>query len=321
MNSIKITAVISFCSNDWRFLRECVEKVSLITSSILVTVCDHFFDGSVENYALLREAFFLFPNCQFLIFQFDPSKTYRPFSPIFPEHSNWRHEWHNTGRWLSFFYRPLETTHLLFIDCDEIIDVPLWKSWALMEDFSHTSAWRFSGRWHFRAACFEAEETNELSLLVNVQALDPNLLWDEDERMGVITKIAGEKKRQVKDFQGNPMIHHYGGVRPKEEFRRKCRTWGHFWEKEWDILIEKEFSSDFQGKDFFRGYNYHRVVPSFDPLSEQVPSLPQISYETFLTQLPGFPHVTMVKKKEVFIRSIEYEFFAKNRGHHQFLYQ
>lgn len=114
MHSPKITAVISFCSNDWRYLRHCIAGVSPFCQQVLITVCDHFFDCTEENYALLQEAFRQFPKCTFLEFAFDSLQSYRVFSPLYPEHPDWRHEWHNTGRWISYFYSSLESEYLFF---------------------------------------------------------------------------------------------------------------------------------------------------------------------------------------------------------------
>src|SRR5580700_11503919 len=114
MSIPRISAVISFCSNDWRFLKQCVTSVSAFCEQVIITVCDHFFDGSMENYGLLEEAFRRFSDCTFLEFNFNPKQSYRVFSPLYPEHPYWRHEWHNTGRWLSYFYCLPDTEFLFF---------------------------------------------------------------------------------------------------------------------------------------------------------------------------------------------------------------
>src|SRR6267154_4526669 len=189
----RITAVISFCSNDWRFLKQCIAGVSAFCEQVIVTVCDHFFDGSMENYGLLEEAFRCFPDCTFLEFTFDSECSHRIFSPLYPEHRNWRHEWHNTGRWLSYFYSPFDTEFLFFLDCDEVVDNKCFNDWLKRTDFSDCSALRFSGFWHFREAKFEALSNDDLSLLVKKKAIDPHFLWDENERIGLFQCLAGKK--------------------------------------------------------------------------------------------------------------------------------
>jgi hypothetical protein len=306
MHSPKITAVISFCSNDWRFLKQCIEGVSPFCERVLITICDHFFDGSEENYALLEEAFRQFPHCTFLEFAFDPLQTYRPFSPLYPEHPDWRHEWHNTGRWISYFYSSRETEYLFFLDCDEIVDSNAFAH--SLKDLKDFSALRFASFSHFRQAKFEALDPEDSSLLVRKSALQPEFLWDEDERIGMFFRIAGEKKLNVCGSDGKPMVRHFSGVRTREELLKKFSTWGHHWERKWSDLVDEEFSRPFNGADFVRGYRYREIEPQFDPLEQRVPSLPNITRDEHLKNLHRFPNVIIVSKKETFKKQLEYEF-------------
>ncbi len=303
----RISAVISFCSNDWRFLKQCIDAVSTFSEQVIITVCDHFFDGSQENYGLLEEAFRSFPHCAFLEFNFDAEQSYRPFSPLYPEHIHWRHEWHNTGRWLSYFYSFPDTEFLFFLDCDEIVDSERFKDWLTKADFKGHSAYRFAGLWHFREAKYEALTCADLSLLVKKTAMEPHVLWDEDERMGVFQSLPGKKDPGVHGCDGAPMVRHYSGVRTEEELIKKFTSWGHYWERDWKRLIREEFSRPFNGKDFIRCYRYREVEPSFDPLIEPVPHVADLSYQEHLKGLHRFPNVIMVSKKEAFKRQIEYE--------------
>lgn len=311
----RITAAISFCSNDWRFLKQCVASVSAFCEHVIITVCDHFFDGSKENYGLLEEAFRCFPECTFLEFNFDHEHSYRVFSPLYPEHLNWRHEWHNTGRWLSYFYSSPETEFLFFLDCDEIVDSKRFHDWLQKNDFSDCSALRFAGFWHFREAKYEALSHDDLSLLVKKRAVDPQFLWDEDERMGLFQRLAGKKQLGVCGCDRMPMIRHYSGVRTKEEFIKKFSSWGHYWERDWRSLIQEEFSHPFNGEDFVRCYRYRKMKPAFDPLLESIPQVIEVSYENHLKGLHRFPNVVMVSRKESFRQVLKHEFMFSSDRH------
>jgi hypothetical protein len=316
MNRSKITAVISFCSNDWRFLQHCIAGVFAFCDQIIITVCDHFFDGSAENYAILEEAFQRFPSCTFLEFNFDPLHSYRVFSPIYPEHHNWRHEWHNTGRWLSYFYSSDQAEFLFFLDCDEIVDGPRFTDWLQRADLQHYSAYRFAGFWHFREAKYEALAADDLSMLVKKTAINPDSLWDEDERIGLFQCLPPNKQCGVRDRDGIPMVRHYSGVRTKDELIKKFSTWGHHWERDWESLVQEEFSRPFNGGDFIRRYRYREVEPIFDPLMQPVPQLANLSYEEHLKNLHRFPNVVMVSREEIFTRQLEYEFSLNARRDH-----
>lgn len=300
-----VTAVISFCSNDWRFLRRCIEGVFPFCSRVIVTVCDHFFDGSPENYALLEEAFRQFPECLFISFDFHPTESYRPFSPLFPEHYHWRHEWHNTGRWLGYLYAEKEAEFLLFLDCDEIVETLPFSQWLQQEDLDSLNACRFASYWYFREAKFEALPQEGTGLLVRRSSLQSSFLWHQDERIGLFHLLEGEKKLGVTGKDGTAMIRHFSGVRTLEEFHKKLSTWGHHWERNWASLLEEEYSHPFSGEDFIRGYCYRTVPIDFDPLAEEIPSLPPILQEDYLKRLPSFSNVIYVTKQDAFRKDVE----------------
>jgi hypothetical protein len=44
---------------------------------------------------------------------------------------------------------------------------------------------------------------------------------------------------------------------------RKVKNWSHKNDRNWDDLIEEEFSRDFNGKDFVHNYSYEIVENKF----------------------------------------------------------
>jgi hypothetical protein len=311
-----LTAVISFCSNDWRFLKRCVEGVTPVCQHVIVTVCDHFFDGSQENYALLQQTFTQFPHCSFLVFCFDSFQSYRPCSPLFPEHCNWRHEWHNTGRWLSYLYAPEDTDFFLFLDCDEIVDPVAFSKWFSAIDLSTLRACRFACFSHFREARFEAVEQEDFSLLASARSLRSEYFWEEDERFGLFHRLKGEKALGVRGCDGRPMIRHYSGVRTQEEFKKKLTSWGHHWERDWQKLLAEEYAHSFHGKDFIRRYSYQVVEVDFDPLAKSPPLLPKLPYEDYLQRLQYFQNVVKVTRQAAFKKDVENECAVSHRYDH-----
>jgi len=59
-------------------------------------------------------------------------------------------------------------------------------------------------------------------------------------------------------------FHHYSWARTKEQMLTKVKNWGHRKQRNWQELVENEFSHEFNGKDFIHGYNYSRVPNLFD---------------------------------------------------------
>ncbi len=299
MKPAAITAVISFCTNDFRFIKACIEGVRPIASHIVIPVCDHFFDGTEENYALLEHVYRSFPDCQFIEYAFDPEVSYRFFSPLYPDHPNWRHEWHNTSRWIAYHFLP-SCDYVLFLDCDEIIDHEPFTAWWNQVDARAYAAISCASHWHFREAKYEAQTKAPLCMLFNRQAIKEGILWDEAERAGIFMRVQGDKLESVQS--DHPFVRHYSWVRTQEELKKKFRSWGHHWERPWSELVSKEFSHTFSGVDFIRRYHYETVEPSFDPLTVPIPTHSPVSLaEHRLRQFPNLLRVDrkIMRRKEV----------------------
>lgn len=299
MKIVKLTTVINFCTNDFRLLRACVEGVRPFSHKILINVCDHFFDGTKENYALLEHAFRLCPDCLFIEYPFDPHQSYRRFTPYFPDHPYWRPEWHNTGRWVSYHFVPQESDYILFLDVDEIVDGQRFMQWLSTIDITPYSALRLAAHWYFREARYRAESCDDISLLVEKKAVHPDHLWSTDERMGIFDAVQGQKGRGVKGLDSAPLVDHYSWVRTKQELQKKFTSWSHYWERPWLDLLEAEYAGPFQGKDFIRRYTYNEITPRFDPLAVEIPDLPAISLQQHVENLSAFPHVIRVDRESM----------------------
>jgi hypothetical protein len=296
---LNVSTVINFCSNDFRFLKACCEGARGFSQQIIITVCDHLFDGTEENYALLEHAFRMCPDVLFIEYPFDAKESYWRFSPYFPEHPYWRHDWHNTGRWIAFYFLPESCDYILFLDVDEIVDGPRFAEWLKQADVGSYSALRLAAHWYFREARYCARTCDDISLLVKKQALHPEYLWSTDERTGIFDAVRGKKEKGVKDRIARPFVDHYSWVRTQEELKKKFTAWGHYWERPWLDLLEKEYAGAFQGKDFVRHYDYEETVPRFDPLAVPIPELSPISLEQHRANLSAFPHVMRVDKKQM----------------------
>lgn len=134
--------------------------------------------------------------------------------------------------------------------------------------------------------------------------------------MGIFLNAEGDKQRGVLGSDGRPMVRHYTGVRTRGEMAKKLSSWGHHWERDWQTLLAEAYSRPFPGKDFIRGYTYHSAEVSFDPLVEEVPDLPAVSFEEHLKGLHRFPHVIMVSKEEAFRRQLAHDFLLSDRHDH-----
>lgn len=301
-----IATIISFCTNNTRFLGECIQRVTPFSSEVLVSVCDHFFDGEEENYALLEYLFAQFPHCTFVEFAY---ASYDPYHALDPAHPYWPRYRHGYGRSLPLYFLRTQPDYLLFVDTDELFDTERFVEWWKTNPAATDVALRLSTYLYFREACYVATTYPDLPLLVRSTSIEPKMLIHLDERSGVFQEIQGVKRRNVCGTDHRPLCHHYSWVQTKQELLKKTRTWNHHWERNWAQLIEEEYAREFSGRDFVYNYRYTKVPPVWDPLAQPLPPpLPKVTYEEHLDHLRSIPNVVRIEPKELFRLSLRREF-------------
>lgn len=269
----EIATIISFCSNDARFLKKLVAGVRTVSAQILIPVCDHFYDGTPENYTLLEHLYAAFPTCTFLEFPFDPSCSVQML--------------HSLSRQVAYGFLEESIDEVLFLDVDEIPEENRLQQWLQQFERAPYTACRFASYWYFREAHCRACTWQDSALLVKRRDLDPEWIFNIHERKGMFLRMAGEKLSQVVGLDGLPLFHHYSWVRTKEELLKKTKTWGHREEMDWTRLIEQEFSRELSSTS-----DYLTVTPYFDPLAEAIAPLePALCLEEHQLRIAQFPNV------------------------------
>jgi hypothetical protein len=290
-----IGAILSFCSLDYRFLDACLKGIAPFAQKILISHCDHFFDGKEENYALLHHCYEMYPEISFIEYAFS-EKNYYPFCSS-SSHTE-RHFWHGLSRLIPFYFLNDSIDYILFLDADEIFDPKRSQAWFEKRSYSSYAALRFSSFYYFRESHFQAIEQPLAALLVNKKALHPHYIANLDEREGLFEKLSGKKERYVMGLDSLPLIHHYSYVRPLEEILTKVRSWAHFWERDWVSIFQGEYSHSFRGQDCVRGYRYREVKPFMNPLQSVFPEINKIRYSEHLKKLPSVPNVCRVEARD-----------------------
>ena len=236
---MNLGTVINFCSNDYPFLRPCIDAIKPIASQIVVPVCDHFFDGVPEDRETLDRIYAENPDVQFIEF---------PFTGSYPSVY-----WHNLARMVATYF--LNSKHVLFLDCDEIAEASRFPQ---LNDYD---AARLYNYWYFREPRFQATVWDDSPLFVKKEKLNGEILMNPRERHGIFDAISGNKATQMPGTDGRPMFHHYSWVRTKEQLLRKVVSWSHCSDRDWASQVEEEFSRGFNGTDFVHGYPFIEVPP------------------------------------------------------------
>jgi hypothetical protein len=294
-----IAVVINFCTNDVRFLDRCIEEAKKISSEIIIPVCDHFFDGTVENLKLLEKVYSKYTDCTFIEYAYSHERLYSRFIDLSPNDLDWKMYWFVTSRYIGYLYASQEAESILFLDTDEIIDGERFSEWLSSFQYRDYDALRFLSYYYFREARFQAKNWVNNALLVKKSALNHTTLFNDWDRKGIFSRVAGRKCQSLVGLDGKPLVHHYSWVKTKKECLKKADTYGHFWEMDFAAAVEKEFSREFQGTDFAFQYEYGTVEPFFDPLAAE-PLLPEAS--------KVFPHVKKTDRNGAFEKELSLEF-------------
>ena len=280
-----IAAVINFCSNEARFIGPCIEEARQFAKQIIVVVCDHFFDGVIENRPLLEQIYRAHPECLFLEYPFIPSEIPRRiFEDVSPAHF-----WHSCSRLVGASYLNEGIEAILFLDADEIPDGRAFAQWLEASDYQQNTVMKLSNYWYFREPIYQALSWEDSIVLVQTRAITHDLILHEEERDAIYNRLPGPKRRHVTGPDGEPMFHHFSWVRTKDEMLKKVCSWGHKGDRNWTELVEREFSLPFQGTDFIHGYQYRTIEPLFDIRLEPIPFKPAAQA----------PHVVRLTQKDL----------------------
>jgi hypothetical protein len=260
MSQHSIAVIVNFCSNESRFIGACLTQALLFSNQVIVPVCDHFFDGTPENRPLLEQIYQAYPQCHFVEYPFIPSEIPRHiFKAVTPAHF-----WHSCSRLVGAKFIDDSAESVLFLDADEVADGVRFSDWLDVSDYRQHSVLKLANYWYFREPIHQATSWEDSVVLAQARALSPELILRQEERDALYDSLPGPKRRHTTGPDGEPMFHHYSWVRTKEEMLKKVSAWGHKGDRDWKQLVEKEFSTPFQGSDFIHGYKYRTTLPPFD---------------------------------------------------------
>jgi hypothetical protein len=284
MKNHSIATIVNFCSNESRFIQTTLEQALLFSEQVIIPVCDHFFDGTGENRALLNQIYAAFPDCLFIEYPYLPEKMPKKiWQKVEPAHF-----WHSLSRLVGFAHLNEEIETVLFLDADEIPEGKRFAEWLDCSDYKQHTTLKLANYWYFRDPSNQALRFEDSVILAQKRALEFDLLMHKEERDAIYNLLPGPKRRYVAGSDGAPIFHHYSWVRTKEEMLRKVRTWKQPEGKDWEALVHEEFASGFRGTDFVRGYSYRSIPPRFD-----------IRFEGVHFEPKGAPQVKRLKNSEL----------------------
>jgi hypothetical protein len=249
---MKIATIINYCTNDYVFLKHCIDAARPFSSEIIVPYCDHFFDGTSENQTLLKQSVKENPGVQFVEYEYDPTQTSR---------------WHcNMSRKIGIELTQSNPDYFLFLDTDEIVDYDKFFAWIKLQEErkEFNESYRLANYFYFRQTCYQCTVWEDSVALVKNCSLVKNddVIFSNEERH-MFYFMANTKERMC-TLNNEPFVHHYSWVRSKDTMTRKVLTWSHNKDRDWLSLVNKEFEMPFRGTDMIFNKNYVTVTPYID---------------------------------------------------------
>jgi len=268
----KIGVVINYCTNDYIFIRHCVNEVKGFASEIVVPVADHFFDGSPEDQELLQKTVKENPEVKFILFKWH-SKP-----PPFPGHWFWQliprrtglrplygsQYWVCNSRFIGYQSFSCNPDYILFLDVDEIPEGSRFKEWLATGEYLDFDVLKFSCYLYLRKPIYQRIDYGENPVLAKTRLLNKRVFSDYSDRENIFRQINGRKKRMVTGTDGLPLFHHYSWARPLDNLYKKVKTWGHNLDCDWDKFIEENFLPRDDEVEFIKAKGYKVVKPYID---------------------------------------------------------
>jgi len=246
---VKITTLINYCTNDYKFISACITEALKFSHEVIVPYTDHFYDGSLENKELLDKTIKENPEAKFEFFTYDPKLD------VLPQH------WVTYARVVGWKKADPETDFILFLDADEVVDGNRFLLWLQKFPLPKMNVVKLSNYYYFRDIAYQSETFEDSAVIARKTMLTEPMIMDFLDRDKSFRDIPEPKARMVLGTDNQPLVHHYSWVRNEEEMIKKVSTWGHSHERDWVQLVKDEFANGFTGVDFVHGYKYKTVEP------------------------------------------------------------
>lgn len=249
-----ISCVLQYSTIDFRFFELNLKQLSKFDSEIIIPICNKLFSGEDENKNLIDQSYEIAKKYNAKIIPFEwqgPDKTTRYY--------------HNLSRQIGTDY--CNNDWVLFVDTDEIISDE-FKDW-----FDDTKQLNYGGfwlscYWYFRQPTYRSKTWEGAGLLTQKKycSWNVNAPFERQQLFNKIPNFFHGHYSKILSKSIQPLVHHFSWVRTKEEMLAKVKNWGHNNDhgRDWESLVNEEFSRNFNGTDFVHGYEYDVVEDIFN---------------------------------------------------------
>lgn len=245
----KITTIINYCTNDYVFLKPCIDSALQFSGKVIVPFCTKYHDGTDQDESLLLKSINENPNAEFVQFDYDSTKSSR---------------WHcNVSRKIGIELSPKNTDYFMFLDTDEIVEPDTFIKWFKSQEEQETlmDSYRLANYFYFRDFQYQAIDWEDSIALVkngpNVH--NDDIVFNNEERHAFFYHAI--RRQRMCTWDNKPFIHHYSWVRTHQGMLKKVQAWSHRHDRDWVSLVNKEFEAPFRGHDLVHNRQYITVEP------------------------------------------------------------
>ncbi|MFH1429277.1 MAG: glycosyltransferase [Candidatus Margulisiibacteriota bacterium] len=248
---LTFSTVISFSSLDEPFIDACVDGVLPASGKVVCVTYDKLFDGQDISGVIEKiKARNSHKTVEWIVLPLPPNRG-----------GDTNRFYHNNLRHAGFEAVKNTADFTLFLDGDEVAEPDKLLAWK-NECRTRANSIRLACYWYFREPVFRSKTTEETPIMVRNSRFQKELNKDTELLINHPRERGGYEFKPLV-YVKEVMFHHYSWVRTKEEMQKKVRNWGHRNQKDWESLVEDEFSREFNGTDFVHGYEYETVENTF----------------------------------------------------------
>lgn len=269
----KISVIMPYCSNDYRFLRPNILQLLKFTDSIYIIYSDCFWNGELENEEIISKSINENSEVEFIKVPYVHKNPPIPellcrlipkrfiFRPVYgPRY------FEGLVRWKGYLKAKKDNPdYFLFLDTDEIVDAHRFMKWLKKGLNLKLNAMIFSSYEYLKSPRFQAKNWSDKVVLVkniNIAKKDFFTYWI---RKRFYQTSPPPKRKNVVGLDGLPMVHHYSWIRDEKQFLKKVDiTSIHGLSNRKKRRIKKEFSKQLSDQETVWGKEFVKVEPFID---------------------------------------------------------
>lgn len=253
---MKLATILSYCSNDQQFLYENLSVLTKFSDKVVLPLLSHFWNGEEEIPNFFEDT------RTFCAENFGDKVEVITYTATVEEvkaQRSWY--WESFTRQLALDHiKNHKPEYVLMVDADEIFEVEEMQRWLQNLFTQETVPWDtidFTSYYYYRTPKIRDANYMQGKLCFGKLFKFSSLLVGDPEKLTTVNlfnyegrPVIGVKGVAARKDDGSPFLHHFSYVRNKEQMKKKLKTFGHNGDKNWDALVEEEFSHEFDGTTF-----------------------------------------------------------------------